>query len=136
MIKDGERLYVDRNANGDLTEPDESFAPTESHQFTTIRGVAAAGRRPTTPSWPRGIERASRHPSIPASWHTLTWDRPPPRSRNEARSFVKSGQYDRALCTRGTTFQSRGSHELQPLACLHHDLLGAGGRSLFCWGPD
>jgi hypothetical protein len=37
MIKDGERLYVDRNANGDLTEPDESFAPTERRQFTTMQ---------------------------------------------------------------------------------------------------
>ncbi len=36
MIKDGERLYVDRNANGDLTEPDESFAPTERREFRTI----------------------------------------------------------------------------------------------------
>jgi hypothetical protein len=36
MIKDGERLYVDRNANGDLTEPDESFAPTERRQLTTM----------------------------------------------------------------------------------------------------
>ena len=36
MIKDGERLYVDRNANGDLTEPDESFSPTERRQFDTI----------------------------------------------------------------------------------------------------
>ena len=29
MIKNGERLYVDRNANGDLTESEESLAPTE-----------------------------------------------------------------------------------------------------------
>jgi hypothetical protein len=36
MIKDGERLYVDRNANGDLTEADESFAPTERRQFNTM----------------------------------------------------------------------------------------------------
>ena len=37
MIKDGERLYVDRNANGDLTEPGESFAPTQRRQFNTMQ---------------------------------------------------------------------------------------------------
>ncbi len=37
MIKDGERLYVDRNGNGDLTEPDESFAPTERREFNTMQ---------------------------------------------------------------------------------------------------
>jgi hypothetical protein len=39
MIKDGDRLYVDRNANGDLTESEESLAPTECRQFTTIKDV-------------------------------------------------------------------------------------------------
>lgn len=45
MIKDGERLYVDRNANGDLTEADESFLPTERRQFDTITDGKSAPYR-------------------------------------------------------------------------------------------
>src|SRR5271155_5303827 len=46
MVKDGETLYVDRNANGDLTEPGESFTPTERREFNTIDdGKPAAYRQ-------------------------------------------------------------------------------------------
>jgi hypothetical protein len=36
LVKDGETLYVDRNANGDLTEPGESLEPTERRSFMTF----------------------------------------------------------------------------------------------------
>jgi hypothetical protein len=35
LVQDGERIYVDANANGDLTEPSESFAPSKREEFTT-----------------------------------------------------------------------------------------------------
>ena len=36
IVEAGEMLYVDRNANGDLTEPGEAFAPTERQEFMTV----------------------------------------------------------------------------------------------------
>ncbi len=42
MIKDGERLYVDRNGNGDLTEPDELLVPADRRQFNTMQNGKAA----------------------------------------------------------------------------------------------
>ena len=36
IVEAGENLYVDRNANGDLTEPGEAFTPTERREFMTI----------------------------------------------------------------------------------------------------
>jgi hypothetical protein len=38
LIEDGERLYVDRNANGDLTEAGESFEPAEREANTIFNG--------------------------------------------------------------------------------------------------
>jgi hypothetical protein len=38
LVFDGTTLYVDRNANGDLTEPGERFTPKESETFTEIEG--------------------------------------------------------------------------------------------------
>jgi len=36
LVQDGETLYVDGNANGDLTEPGEAFAPTERSEAETV----------------------------------------------------------------------------------------------------
>lgn len=33
LVRDGSRLYADKNSNGDLTEPDEVFASNERGQF-------------------------------------------------------------------------------------------------------
>jgi hypothetical protein len=33
VVEDGETLYVDRNGNGDLTEADEAFEPSERQKF-------------------------------------------------------------------------------------------------------
>src|SRR5262245_41888115 len=38
LVFDGTTLYVDRNANGDLTEPGERFTPKESKVTTEIEG--------------------------------------------------------------------------------------------------
>jgi len=35
LIQDGDRIYVDRNSNGDLTESGESFSPSKREEFTT-----------------------------------------------------------------------------------------------------
>lgn len=50
VVHDGGRLYVDRNGNGDLTEPDEVFRPTdrshpETGEFEFIVGDLAVGER-------------------------------------------------------------------------------------------
>jgi hypothetical protein len=37
LVEDGDTLYVDRNANGDLTRSDESFEPVEHNEFMTTR---------------------------------------------------------------------------------------------------
>jgi hypothetical protein len=36
MVKDGDTIYVDRNANADLTEPGESVTPIERREFMTV----------------------------------------------------------------------------------------------------
>jgi hypothetical protein len=36
LVTDGETLYVDHNANGDLTEPGEAFAPASRSQSTAL----------------------------------------------------------------------------------------------------
>jgi hypothetical protein len=38
VVFDGTTLYVDRNANGDLTEPGERFTPKKSEIYTEIKG--------------------------------------------------------------------------------------------------
>jgi hypothetical protein len=38
LVRDGDTLYVDRNANGDLTEPGESLGPTTRREFMTVDG--------------------------------------------------------------------------------------------------
>ncbi len=38
LVFDGTTLYVDRNANGDLTEPGERFAPKKSEVYAEING--------------------------------------------------------------------------------------------------
>lgn len=35
LVQDGDRIYVDRNANGDLTEPGEKLTPSKREEFTT-----------------------------------------------------------------------------------------------------
>src|SRR5215212_7175934 len=35
LVEDGETIYVDRNANGDLTEPGEAVAPSHRREFNT-----------------------------------------------------------------------------------------------------
>lgn len=37
LVEDGETLYVDRNANGDITEAGESVAPSERRELKIIR---------------------------------------------------------------------------------------------------
>jgi hypothetical protein len=36
IVEDGETLYVDRNANGDLTEPSKAIAATERQEYMTV----------------------------------------------------------------------------------------------------
>jgi hypothetical protein len=36
MVRDGDTLHVDRNANGDLAEPGESLGPTDRREFMTL----------------------------------------------------------------------------------------------------
>jgi hypothetical protein len=36
MVRDGDRLHVDRNSNGDLAEPGESLEPTTRREFMTF----------------------------------------------------------------------------------------------------
>ena len=66
LVRDGEKLYVDRNANGDLTEPGESLQPGAGassgrlrmeRPFLTVRSLTLwasfprrAGPR-STPHW-------------------------------------------------------------------------------------
>jgi hypothetical protein len=38
LVFDGTTLYVDRNANGDLTEPGERFTPKKSESYAEING--------------------------------------------------------------------------------------------------
>ena len=70
MIKDGERLYVDRNANGDLTEPDESLcadrAPSVQYdargQTRSVSRAQVRRRRPDAgPGGPQAYP-ARNHP--------------------------------------------------------------------------
>jgi hypothetical protein len=41
MVEDGDTLYVDRNANGDLTEPGEALSPAERQESRTVRESGA-----------------------------------------------------------------------------------------------